>query len=224
MLAGTNAVTFGMHVPSSTHRDAITDGCVDCHMAPTPGSGVEPAEGQEGRDFIGEHTFTMSWEGIDNVVACERCHNMSSSFADLKARKDVDGDGTVESTADEIHGLLDEVAMLLPPVGEPTVSVTDEFNKIQLKAAYNYLFVEEDKSSGAHNFQYAVGLLKLAKAALEYGVLAAGHYLIFHNRVIWYDRRFVYNQIRQKAISSYARALEYHRVHDGRAGTDDDIS
>jgi len=182
MLAGANAITFGLHIPSSTHRDVITNSCVDCHMAPTPGSGTEPAEGQEGRDEIGEHTFAMSWDGgtpdetsddVDNVIACTNCHNIAA-FADLKARKDVDGDGTVESAQDEIHGLLHDVGMMLPPIGEPDVEVTAEYNKIQLKAAYNYLFVEEDGSHGYHNFQYAVGLLKVSKAALMYGVLSAG--------------------------------------------------
>jgi len=179
MLAGDNAITFGMFIPSSTHRDVITNACVDCHMAPTPDTG-EP-----GINEVGAHTFAMHWDGgtpddtsddVDNVIACASCHNIAS-FADLKARKDIDGDGSVESAQDEIQDLLDAVGMLLPPIGESTVTVTKDYNKIQLKAAYNYLFVEEDGSHGLHNFQYAVGLLKVSKAALEYGVLAAGQIL-----------------------------------------------
>ncbi|MBN2413949.1 T9SS type A sorting domain-containing protein [candidate division KSB1 bacterium] len=186
MLAGTNAITFGLHIPSSTHRDAIPNSCVDCHMAPTPGSGVEPAEGQYGRDYIGEHSFAMSWDGgtpddesddIDNVIACERCHGALTTFDDIKAREDYDGNGKIEGVRVELKGIHDQVGMLLPPVGEPSVSVTSSYNKIQLKAAYNHAFIEDDASFGMHNYQFAIGLMKVSKAALEYGILSAGQIL-----------------------------------------------
>lgn len=186
MLAGANAVTFGMYIPSSTHRDALKDACVSCHMFATPGAGFAPTtpEGDKpGRDHVGEHTFAMHWDGgtpedasddVDNVAACERCHGELTSFDDIMARRDFDEDGTIESAMAEVEGLMDSVGVLLPPLGDTAVEVTSAYNKIQLKAAFNYKFVEEDGSHGMHNFQYAIGLLRVAKAALQYGVLSPG--------------------------------------------------
>jgi hypothetical protein len=176
MLAGTNGVSFGMYVASSTHRDVVPDACVTCHMSATP------AAGQPGNNLVGGHTFAMHWDGgtpddtideVENVAVCANCHGPINSFADIPARADHDGDGTIEGAQAEMDGLMEEVAMLLPPVGSPTVTVTANYNKVQLKAAFNYTFVEEDGSHGIHNYQYAIGLLKVAKAALTYGVLQA---------------------------------------------------
>ncbi|MAT56448.1 MAG: hypothetical protein CMF23_00590 [Ignavibacteriae bacterium] len=178
MVLGTNAITFGRYIPSSTHRDALENFCVSCHMAPTADSN-SPAY-----DKIGDHSFNMSYDNgtpddesddIDNVDFCQTCHGASiTSFDSFMARKDYDEDGTIESAREELHGLLDEVGKLLPPYGDPAVTVTNAYSKLELKAAYNYLFVEEDQSMGMHNFQYAVGLLKVTLEALNYGVLTEG--------------------------------------------------
>lgn len=172
MLAGTNAITFGRYIPSSTHRDALDETCVSCHMFETPGSG-EP-----GRDLIGDHTFAMYAEDggvrVDNVAACASCHGTLTSFDDILAREDYDGDGAVESAKAEIAGMLDRVGMLLPPLGAPEVVVTSDYTALQLKTAYNWLFVEEDGSHGMHNFQYSINLLKLTESVLQYGVLTEG--------------------------------------------------
>src|SRR5690606_33234644 len=90
------------------------------------------------------------------------------------ARKDYDGDGRVESAKAELHGLLEEVGKLLPPYGDPHVVVTNDFTPLQVKAVFNYMFVEEDGSDGMHNFQYAIGLLQVTKDVLTYGVLTPG--------------------------------------------------
>ncbi len=183
MLAGTNAITFGMHIPSSNHKNVVPEACVTCHMADTP------ATGDPGHDFVGEHTFAMSWDGgtpddptddVDNVAACRQCHGDISSFEDIKAKEDYDGDGIIESAQDEVRGLLDEVGKLLPPLGDPSVALelnptTDpNYTSTQLLAAYDYLFVKEDGSFGVHNFQYAVNLLKVAHQALTTGDIGSG--------------------------------------------------
>ena len=178
MVLGTNAITFGRYIPSSTHRDVIESFCVSCHMAPTASSD-SPAY-----DKVGDHSFNMSYDNgtpddpsddYDNVDYCQTCHGASiTSFDSFMARKDYDEDGTIETAREELHGLLDEVAMLLPPYGEPTVTINSSYSKLELKAVYNWRFVEEDQSMGMHNYQYAVGLLKVTLEALNYGVLTNG--------------------------------------------------
>ncbi|MFQ5770457.1 MAG: T9SS type A sorting domain-containing protein, partial [bacterium] len=189
MLFGTNAITFGVPIPSSNHKNVVENTCVTCHMAAPP----DAAE-----NFVGEHTFSMHYDGgtpdnpsddVDNVTACKACHGPITSFADLKAKMDYDGDGVVESAQAEIKGMLHELGKLLPPLGDPAVNVVaadydptlagltpEEISqrKLYLKAAYNYFFVEEDKSNGVHNYQYAVNLLKVAHKALTTGSLGAG--------------------------------------------------
>ncbi|MCI0512300.1 T9SS type A sorting domain-containing protein [candidate division KSB1 bacterium] len=177
MLAGTNAVQFGMYIPSSTHRDVIENGCVTCHMAATP------AANQPGRDFVGEHSFAMHWDGgtptdstddVYHVGVCEQCHGDMNTFDDIMARADYDGDGKKESARTELHGMMDKVGRLLPPLGDPSVVVTSAYTPLQLKAAFNYLYVEDDGSEGMHNYQYAINLLKVTYLALMNGVLSPG--------------------------------------------------
>ena len=182
MLFGTNVITWGMYLPSSTHRDVLENTCVSCHMSATP------ASGQAGQNLVGEHSFEMSAVDdmgtpadstddvvVDNVSVCQQCHGANlTSFEDIMAREDYDGDGTVESAEGEVEGMMEKVGMLLPPLGDPAVAVTSDYNKLQLNAAYNYLFVEEDKSGGLHNFQFTINLLKLTESALTYGVLTEG--------------------------------------------------
>src|SRR5262249_567962 len=75
----------------------------------------------------------------------------------------------------EVQNLLNQLALLLPPVGQPKsdISVDNTWTRQQLRAAYNYRFVQKDGSSGIHNTAYAVGLLKASIADLT-GVSAPG--------------------------------------------------
>ncbi len=192
VLAGANAITFGMDIPSTNHSGVIENTCVDCHMAPTPGTD-DPA-----RDRIGEHSFAMHWDGgtpddptddVDHVTPCQSCHGPITKFDDIMAKVDYDRDGAIENVRAELSGVLDMVGMLLPPLGEPEVNVIAEDydpalpgltpeevaqRKLFLKAAYNYFVVEEDGSHGLHNFQYEMGLLRAAHNALTTGSLGAG--------------------------------------------------
>lgn len=169
-------ITFGMILPNSTHKNVVENTCVDCHMAAND------------RDDIGGHSWAMTVTEIangdttryDNVTACKGCHDPNmTSFDDLMAREDHDGDGTVEPVQVEVQGLLDDIAMQLPPVGEPTVDIRDplwntEESLLQRKVLWNWAFVDNDHSHGVHNYQFTVALLKLSKAALMYGVLSKG--------------------------------------------------
>jgi len=195
VLAGTNAITFGMYIPSTNHKGVIANACVDCHMAPTP------ATGEPGRDWLGEHAFAMTWDAgtpedetddVEHVAGCQSCHGAISSFDDIMAKVDYDQDGTIEAARAELLGLLDEVGKLLPPLGDPHVEVVPEDydpteagltaeevaqRQLYLKAAYNYFVVEEDGSHGLHNYQYAIHLLLAAHQALTTGSVAAGDIL-----------------------------------------------
>lgn len=162
MLAGANAVTYGRDIPSSAHRDVVTNSCVTCHM--------QDIESGPAFTHAGGHTFNMAYNDgtneVDVVNACVQCHGNVDSF-DFK-RQDYDGNGVVEGVQTEVKGLLNKLALLLPPVGTPktSLSISSTWTKPQLKAAYNYQFVLEDGSFGIHNLSYAVGLLKASIADL----------------------------------------------------------
>lgn len=170
MLMGVNAVTYGQTIPSSSHRDAVTNGCVTCHMqatAPTDAAFLK----------AGGHTFSMSCTSggtnIDMVAACQQCHGGITTFDFPQA--DYDGDGVVEGVQTEVQHLLDKLGLMLPPAGVPksSINITTNWTRQQLRAGYNYLFVQSDGSLGVHNVAYAVGLLKASIADLT-GVSAAG--------------------------------------------------
>jgi hypothetical protein len=145
------------------HYTFVENSCVSCHMN---GDGDVNAE----VNMHGGHTFSMvdAVSGEDNMAACTGCHpSYSVSFDKVVFNWngitdfDEDGDGT-EGLQAEIAGLLDNVAMLLEPVGEPTISYADvkaNFTEAKGKAFYNYEFILEDRSGGIHNPKLAIGLL-----------------------------------------------------------------
>lgn len=161
MLAGSNAYTWGESIPTSPHLPATANACVDCHMA--------EGDHSAGIPLSGGHSFSMtSPDGIANVASCEPCHgNVGTTFADKKfyinGNADLDRNGVAEGLQDEIHGLLDQLAMLLPPIGQPTVGVIDSnFTLDQAGGLFNYKFIKYDGSYGIHNPHYTVGLLYLS--------------------------------------------------------------
>jgi hypothetical protein len=161
MLAGANAYTYGKEIASSAHSTAVKDTCVACHLQVV--GATDPAFG-----LVGGHTFRNHYDNGTNsftlVELCSNCHGDIETF-DFK-RTDYDGDGTVEGVQTEVKGLLEQVALLLPPVGSTNVSSGVKYTRPQLRALFNYKFVLEDGSYGAHNLSYAVGLLKASIADL----------------------------------------------------------
>ncbi len=170
MLVGANAIEYGKEIGRSRHIFVINNTCVVCHMQETSADDAFNL-------MAGGHTFKPSWDGgtpdiheddVDLTAACAICHGNIESF-NFK-QEDFNGDGFVEGIRDEIDGLLQELALQLPPIGEPTVTerVTAESHTLaQKKALYNYLFVESDGSHGVHNLSYAVGILKASLEDLE---------------------------------------------------------
>ena len=167
MIAGTNGIDYGWKFPTSPHLQAA-DGCIACHMA-TAGANADGSIQQ-----FGSHSLNMvdPATGNDNVAACAPCHGtIGTKFADKKfyanGNADLDKDGVANGLQVEIQGLLDSVAMHLPPLGSLTVTVDSSYTLVQAQAAYNWTFVEEDRSLGIHNPQYAYTLLAVALQKLD---------------------------------------------------------
>lgn len=171
MFVGANAITYDKDIPSSAHYGVIEDSCATCHMQETSTTSPEWTH-------VGGHTWEMAWDGpegrVELTAACTACHGEIEGFN--FRRKDYDGDGMVEGVQTEVKGLLTKLELMLPPVGsaypEPGPDNLDIGNnkgwtRQQLKAAYNYLFVVEDGSWGAHNMSYTVGILNAAIADLS---------------------------------------------------------
>ncbi|UCD37954.1 MAG: T9SS type A sorting domain-containing protein [Fidelibacterota bacterium] len=178
MLSATNVVTFGKQLPSSPHLTATEDGCVTCHMSEEAGHVDEAGN----VNLVGEHSLNMVFEtGTDtifNVAACAPCHgDVGETFAekryfDGRGNADHDGDGTEEGLQEEVHGLMDQLAAMLPAADghdayDPHDDVDDTWTLAELKAAFNYEMVYYDRSYGIHNPAFTVALLKVSIQALE---------------------------------------------------------
>ena len=170
MLIGTNAITFGKKLPTSPHLSALDNACVDCHMH-------ERGDHGEHDDFgnlttAGMHSFSMvDINGVDNVIACSGCHgDVGKSFDHKKfyvnGIADHDGDGDDEGLQEEVHGLMDKLAMMLPS-DDVHQDPDSTWTKTELKAAFNHRLVYYDHSYGIHNPAFIVSLLKVSMQALK---------------------------------------------------------
>jgi hypothetical protein len=166
MLLGQNVADFGLSLPTSAHWAAATDACLDCHMFPGH------VDENDNVILFGSHTFSMvDPAGVENVQTCAECHSPVASFDEKKyyvnGNADLDNDGVEEGLQLEVHGLLEQLAMLLPPVGSPQVQVIDSSVTLtEARSAYNYFFVEEDRSFGIHNPAFTFALLKASIEAV----------------------------------------------------------
>jgi hypothetical protein len=167
MLMGTNGFTYGKAIPSSAHGDVVADTCVACHMQTV--AATDPVLGK-----VGGHTFKVTFPGdasapqTDLVGKCQSCHGPDITAINFPLM-DYDGDGVIDGVQTEVQHLLDKLALQLPPVGQAksSLSIDSSWTQPQLEAAYNYLFVQNDKSLGVHNTAYTVGLLKASIADLQ---------------------------------------------------------
>ena len=179
MLNGTNAVTFGFELPTSPHLQSVENSCVGCHMS--SGSIVDGAY-----PTAGGHSFAVVDEdGNHKVDICTDCHgDVGATFDEKKyffnGDADHDGDGAAEGLTEEVEGMMEELASLLPHADsvdgyDPHDTVTDDtFTKVEKKAAFNYELVYYDHSHGIHNPAYTVALLKVSIEALKYGTITSG--------------------------------------------------
>lgn len=169
VLLGQNAAEFGTPFISGNHKNAVKDGCVQCHMVATVDTG------NVNRDKVGQHSFRLLNEatGYEHVESCKECHGSNiSSFKDFIAAADFDGNGLIEDVQSEVKGLLKKLKKALPPVGSEEVDWTkvrdykgaDSLN--MRKAYYNYKIMVDDNSYGMHNAKFSIDVLRKSVAIL----------------------------------------------------------
>ncbi len=134
----------------------VENSCKTCHL-----STKEFGQGPGGAAYTG-HTF------LPKVDACVGCHGAIADFDDIRALEDFDGDGSIEGIQSEVTGLIHLIEGALIATGldttgngfEGALGDTTISNFVQRGAGYNMLFVEEDKSLGVHNPDYAIQILQ----------------------------------------------------------------
>ncbi len=162
---GQNAAQFTSPYLSGSHKFAVADACVTCHMVATVDTG------NVNRDKVGQHSFRLynPDTGYEHTAACTPCHGTINSWDDFIALTDYDGDGTVESIPNELDGLLQVIRILLPPTGIDSVSwqMIRDLNDLTVRKAYwNYQLIAYDGSKGMHNSKFSFDVLLKTKVAL----------------------------------------------------------
>jgi Secretion system C-terminal sorting domain len=165
MYLGRNAYNYGNTTLDGlmTHG-AVKDACVTCHLAP------------RGDSQTPNHEFTMvdttGGQEKDLVAACVNCHGPITSFDDIMASSDLDGNGKIEGVQTEVKGMLTNLADMLPKdASGNVVSRMSDSLKVKnkpnvVKGIYTYYFVSEDRSMGVHNAKYTIGIISAALKAL----------------------------------------------------------
>lgn len=155
---------------SSTNHLLMEDSCVSCHMVGHGGVN------EYGNPIISEHSYEPS------VAACEPCHGVLTTFDDIMAKNDFDGDGTIEGVQSEVTGLitvltnaiiatgldsLDTLTLSVATGRDSTDGVWDVVNAngvytpSQVRGpAFNLFAVEYDHSHGIHNPAFTIQLLQ----------------------------------------------------------------
>ena len=113
MIEGINAITYGQAIPSSAHRESVTNACVGCHMQTL-------ASTDPGFLLAGGHTFEMSYNvvtngvtnKIDQVAVCNQCHGGITTFN--FPVEDYANTGSILGVQTEVQILLNQLSMLLP--------------------------------------------------------------------------------------------------------------
>lgn len=144
MRAGLGAYEVGDGYANSAHTSLVTNSCVDCHMA-------EAFGGQ-----AGGHTMAIEYEfhgsPTYNFAGCVNCHPNEDNLLTL-----------IQSTNTTVNDLLDDLRALLLNAGiiaENDRMIPGTYPMDQAGAAFNYIYVKDDKSAGIHNFKYAKTLLE----------------------------------------------------------------
>ncbi len=159
---------LGDDLPKTNHPSVLEKACVSCHM--------DGAKSDEDGNvlLVGGHSFQMKDpDGNDHIEVCQSCHpDYEGSFDDISfsvnGTADLDGDGSEEGFTTEIHGLLDNLAMLIPPLGDTSLDVIDStWTPEQAIGLYNYKTIEEDRSNGLHNPAWSVALLNKTIALID---------------------------------------------------------
>jgi hypothetical protein len=163
MMAGKSAfhgVAPGFEWASPSHL-LVQNSCKTCHL-----NQQEYGAGPGGAAVTG-HEF------IPKIEACANCHGPITSFRDIPASGDFDGNGQVEGLQDEVEGLMNllEAALVDSFAARGiTIADTDELldslgsvtasSVLMRESGYNFAYIHDDKSLGIHNPDYAVQLLQ----------------------------------------------------------------
>jgi hypothetical protein len=167
MLFGQNAYEFGDSTLAGLNTHAqVPDACVTCHMA-NIGTGNSPSHQWGMIDTTGgtAHDFT---------AGCTNCHGPITSFNDIKAASDWDGNGKIEGVQTEIKGMMKILASYLPQEnGKVITKLSNHADSMAVanrpeivKGIYTYGYVETDGSYGVHNAKYTVKILQDALQTL----------------------------------------------------------
>jgi hypothetical protein len=170
-LLGLNAAAFSSQAfVSGDHQFAVTNACVDCHMASTVTSDTLY------KYQVGGHSWNMNYTGLnslgvsvnyDNTQACVTCHGSSKThFSDWQAAMDYDGNGVVQDVQTEVKGLLAKLALALPHNADGSFNYAQITTQTQMKAYWNYQLIDNDGSFGIHNAKFAFDVLTKSLAAL----------------------------------------------------------
>ena len=171
VLLGQNAAAFSTQAfVNGGHKDAITNACVDCHMASTVTSDTLY------KYQVGGHSWNMSYSGLnslgvsvnyDNTQGCQNCHGTSKThFSDWQAAMDYDGNGVVEDVQTEVQGCLTKLALALPHNADGSFNYSQITTQTQMKAYWNYQLINNDGSFGIHNANFTFDVLTKSLAAL----------------------------------------------------------
>lgn len=157
MLEGVGGYEYGGIDNTSMHGGYISDKCVGCHMMTLEKSSF---------DNITNHEFSMQYSVDKRIQRCNNSPCHATTGLNIPA-----GDYDYKGRLTEISGMLTDLQNAInAKAGLQTGSavntdyssrglsagLTDALNK----AAYNYFFVKNDRSSGAHNYKYAKALLQ----------------------------------------------------------------
>jgi len=154
MLKGEGGKEFPGYTYRNSAHSSIADQCVQCHMAP-------PEE--QYKNKLGGHTFNVHWDNdtpedrsddVLNQNGCIDCHTGGYDVQDL------------HDTQDEIRALLEDLKQYLKlrPDGRPLFPSDASLTTTEADIHWNYYFVANDNSFGAHNYLYSKDLLNSAIA------------------------------------------------------------
>ena len=150
VMAGSGGYEVGSGYTNSLHSTLVENTCITCHLATAYGI-------QAGGHNMG---MTYAYHGHDvvNSAGCVDCHDLEG----LETK--------IEETKDEIDALLGDLRSILLTQGvldssDHVIPGTMEMD--QAGGVFNYLYVLEDRSGGAHNFNYTKTLMENSIASLS---------------------------------------------------------
>jgi hypothetical protein len=155
ILAGIGAYDFGGDPYSNdAAHNAITKGCVHCHMA-------EPPD-----DYAGGHSFAVLVEGADqiNPNGCTvdgGCHSeWTPSIAFQKVR---DEQGDFGERMDQLAAAMESLGWIDPEAENGYVN-PGTYTRDQLGAMWNWMLLKNDQSGSVHNVYFAGDVIDATQA------------------------------------------------------------